>query len=95
MMLEMKFRSVGGGPDGDLLDTADTVAVAIAANLKVAAVAPGGAPRVANKIIVLAVVVGAVAHSCDGVIELGAAVVRRNDARFVVTELGRIGIDGD
>ena len=89
------MRSVGRGPNRDLLDAADTVSIAIAANLEVTIVTPLLAPRVANQIVIDTVLIGTVANAGDGMVELGSAVAGSDHTGFVVSELGRIGIDSD
>ena len=89
------MRSVGRGPNRDLLHTADTVAIAIAADLEVTIVTVARAPRVTQEVVVVAIVISAVANSCDAMIKLCSAVVRGDHAALVVTELSRVGVDVD
>lgn len=90
-----EMRSVGRGPNRDLLHTADTVAIAIAADLEVTVVTVARAPGVTQEVVVVAIVVSAVANSSDAMIKLGSAVVGGDHAALVVTELGRVGVDVD
>ena len=89
------MRSVGRGPNRDLLNAADAVAIAVAADLEVTVVTVARAPGVTQEIVVVAIVVSAVANSSDAMIKLGSAVVRGDHAALVVTELGRVSVDVD
>jgi len=87
------MASVGFGPYGILVDTANACA-ARDADLHVALVAPAGSPRVADKGVVLAVL-SAVADSSDTMIEVSSA-GRSGDHTFcVVLEGGPVSLDSD
>ena len=89
------MRSVGRGPNRNLLNAADAVAIAVAADLEVTVVTVARAPGVTQEVVVVAIVVSAIADSSDAVVKLGSAVVRGDHAALVVTELGRVSVNVD
>ena len=86
-------KSLGGWPERDLLDTADTNSVN-GGNLDVSLVSPGGTPRVSDDVVVLGSIVS-VSDGGDGVIKLGSARLGVEDSGLVELEDGSVGLDGD
>jgi len=62
--------SVGVWPDGDLLDTADTLSRGLGGNSDVSLFSPGGSPGVSDNVVFLSVL-SSVSDGGDGVVELG------------------------
>merc|ERR1719469_1717390 len=89
-------RSFGGdgvGVDGLQLDSADT-GTGLNAELDVASITPGGAPRVLHEEVIGAVF-GAVTNSEDTVVEGGSTVSASEDTGLVMLEHDFVGFDGD
>ena len=89
----MRTSSVGGGGLWVNLDTADTIGV-IHAELDVTLVTPGGVPGVLDEPVVLSIL-GTIADSEDGVIEVGSASRGGEDTGRVGLEDHLVGLDGD
>jgi len=84
--------SVGSGPDGHLLDSADSSS-GDGSDLDVSLVSPSSSPGVSDDVVVLSVL-GSVSDSGDGVVEGGSALGRVEDSSSVHLEDSGVGLNG-
>ena len=83
--------SGGSRPGGVHLDTADTLAID-GSDLDVTLITPGGAPRIPDNIVVLAIL-GTISNSDDGVVKLSTTVLGVENTALVGLEHQLIGFD--
>ena len=94
-MLHGHKCSVGVWPDGDLLDTANTLSRFLGGNSDVSRFSPAGSPGVSDNVVLLSVL-GSVSDGSDGVVEGGSrALGGRDNTTGVVHESVLLGIDSD
>jgi len=95
-MVEQCYRcSVGVWPDGDLLDTTDSLSGFLGSDSDVSRFSPGGSPGVSDNVVFLSVL-SSVSDGGDGVVESGSRALGLGDnTTGVVHESGLLGIDGD
>ena len=86
-------NSLGGWPERDLLDTADTDTWD-GSDLDVSLVSPRGTPGVSDDVVVLGSIVS-VSDGGDGVVELGSASGGVEDSTGVHLEDRSVGLNGD
>ena len=87
------MSSVSGGPDGGLLDTADSNSVN-SGDLNVSLVSPGGSPGVSDEVVLLAVL-NSVSDGSDSVVELSSAGGGVEDSASVHLEDRSVGLNSD
>ena len=93
-MIYCSYYSVlGSWVEGLKLDTADTSTVD-GGDLDVTLVTPRGRPGVSDDVVLLTVL-GTIADSGDGVVEVGTALLGVEDTTGVHLEDGLVGLDGD
>ena len=87
---ERRTFSVGCGPNGSLLDSANTISID-GSDVNVALISPRSTPGVSHDVVLLSTA-GSIADGGDGVIEVGSASSGVEDARLVALEDRFVGL---